>query len=129
MSLRMERSLRQMRSLMVWAAGALVLLAILVGVLWQGRPWASVAVGIVAGLAILLVSMWTTTKVARSEVPHVGWVALDYVIKIAICAAVILWARAVGYLSVGVVGLLVIVAIVLGILVQLTAFTRPASRS
>lgn len=69
------------------------------------------------------VSSFTTAKMARSEIPSVGWVALDYVVKIALVAGALISAKYVEVLNLHVVAALVIGSVLANMAIQVWAFS------
>lgn len=126
-SLRIKRSLRRFQTFLIAAAAALTVVACALGAFSEGRPWLSAAIGWVAGLIMFAVSWLTTSRTAQSEVPHIGWIALDYVVKVAITAGVLVWAKNADHLHVATVGFLMIAAIILNMLAQAAAFYQSSS--
>lgn len=124
MSLRVRKSLRQFRLYLGTSAAVLTVVAAGFGIFMDDSPWFSALVGLLAGLVMFAASWFTTNRAAQSDVPHVGWIALDYVVKVAITAGVLFWAKAVDYLNVVTVGVLLIAAVLLNMVAQVAAFYR-----
>ena len=126
MSLRVARSLKRMRRGLLWAAAVVVAVGVALALLVSPHPWLSVLLGLGVSLVAFEVSYWTTTKSAGADIPHVGWVALDYVVKIALAAGALITAKYVEGLNLYVVAALVILGFVVGMIVQVWAFLVPA---
>lgn len=125
--LRVKRSLERIRRGLVWAAGAVLVVAVAVAMLMPSHPWLSALLAAASSLAMFAVSLGTMTKATASELPSIGWIALDYVVKVGLVAGSLLAAKNLPSLEVQVVAGLVILAVVLNMFVQVWAFMVPPS--
>ncbi len=121
-SLKVQRSLERMRKGLVIAAIAQVALAALLAVVVPDHPWLSAVIGGTTGVVMLLISYATTLQSAKSEVPHVGWISVDYVAKIALVGGALAAAKIMDSLNLYVVAGLVLFGILASMVVQGAAF-------
>lgn len=126
-SLRVKRSLERMRKGLVWASAAVLLAAGVVALVLPDHPWLSALLAAVCSLVMFAISLGTMTKTSASEIPSIGWIALDYVAKVALVAGSLLAAKNLASLEVNVVAGLVIFALILNMFVQVWAFMVPPS--
>ena len=76
-----------------WAFVVLVLATIVAAFLLPGERWADAVVGIVAGGVIIGISALTLYKMVGADGLAVGWLVADYVAKILVAAAAIVFTK------------------------------------
>lgn len=121
-SLTAKRGLMRMRRGLTYGMLGILLLGLLLGLVVPGGPWLSVLLGVASAAAMFAISWYTTSAVLRADHVAVGWVAGDYVAKIALTLGVLLIAKYVDALNVLVVAGLLIAGIAVTALVQVVSF-------
>lgn len=91
--------------------------------------WSEILTGVVASGAIMATTAFTTGKMAASDGPALGWVGIDYIVKVIIIAATMLLAKFIFVFNVTVVGVVVIVALVVALIAQVGAVLSKQSAS
>lgn len=106
-------------SILVFAVFSIAAAALLPAHRWQ------IIAGLVGALAILGLSSWTVRKSVASDTLGAGWLALDYLLKLAILAGCILFVRFGLHENVLVTAVMLILGVVVATVIQtFAAFAR-----
>lgn len=91
------------------------------------HPLLSAVVGVLGGWFMMGFTYFTSAKMAKKVQVGLGWIGLDYLVKILVTLTLVLTAKTVGLLSPLIVGVLLVSAIALTALAQVVAF-RPVEK-
>lgn len=126
-TLRNTESSRKITRGLLWGFVALVAGTLIAGFLVPGE-WSAFILGLGAAVIIMAITAFTTKKMADSTDWVVGWVALDYVVKIVTIAAAILSAKYIFELNIRVVGFVIIAAVCITLLAQIAILLNRSPR-
>lgn len=82
--------------------------------LWRGQ----ILIGTLAGVLLLLLTIWTVRRAVRSNSLGAGWIALDYLLKIAILALAVVSVRLIFHEYVLVTAVILILCVIAATLIQ-----------
>lgn len=128
-SLTAKRGLAKMRRGLGYGLAVITVGGVLVEIIVPGPAWWSALLGVGGAAVMFAISWYTTSAVLRSDHVAVGWVAGDYIAKIGLTLGILLLAKYVGVFNLAVVAGLLIAAIVVTALVQVTSFAPPPRRA
>ena len=118
-TLRLIQYSARVRKGMLWAFVVLAIVSIVIGVLLPDMPISSALVGILGAAVVIGMSAFSITKMVEAEDLGVGWLAIDYVAKIAAIAVVTLVPKFIGGFNLGLIAGIVIAAVVVTMVIQL----------
>lgn len=117
----------RLRRGLLYSFGAVAVIALGVAFLLPGRPLWSALVGVAAAGVIFGSSAISISKMVDSVDLGIGWLALDYLVKIAAIAGSVLLAKYWSVLDPLVVAGIVIAAVVVSLVMQLLAIQKKQS--
>ena len=123
-SLLLLKKVRALGSALLYSSLFIVALALALGAFLPDHPWLSIALGAGVSLVLFAVSLYTTRKSALAEHPGVGWIALDFLVKIALIGLALFLAKSVPSLEVKIVAIVVVAGLVANVVAQAVVFAR-----
>jgi hypothetical protein len=126
-TLRLIQYSARLRKAMFWAFIGIAAVSIVIGFLLPGRPIWSALIGVLGSAVVLGMSAFSIAKMVDSDDLGVGWLAVDYVVKIAAIAGVTLVPKFLGGFNLGLIAGIVIISVVVTMAIQV--YTLQVRRS
>ncbi len=127
-SLQLVRSAHAMRWALLFSSLFTVALAVALGIFLPNHPWRSVLLGTAVSLVMFTVSLFTTRRTALADRPGLGWIALDFLIKIILIGVTLFFARSVSGFEVRVIAIVVVVGLLANVVAQAVVFAWRSGR-
>ncbi len=115
---------RRVTRITILSYSAIAVIILIVASFLPEKPFGSVLFGIAAGALLAATSVLTLSKMVASPEGGLAWVVVDYLVKIALIAGVLLVAKFWSALDPVLVAVPVIAAVLLTVVVQLTAIMQ-----
>lgn len=111
----------RVRRRLTWAFVVISVVTLAFGVFLPGRPLISVLLGVTAAGALLATTTYTMNRMVNAEGMALGWVAIDYLVKVVVVIGTLLVAKYVAIFDPIVVAIAVVMAIVATAAIQVSS--------